>query len=91
MALTETAKKQALALMKTRLNRTPGETALDDYLMARLEAAEQTFAKEGIKLGDSMNDVLLLVDKAVFDYQNRDKQQGEPDWLRAKRRGRWMG
>lgn len=89
--MTETSKKQALALMKTRLNRTPGETALDDYLMARLEAAEKTFAKQGIRLGDSMDDVLLLVDKAVFDYQNRDKQQGEPDWLRARRRGRWMG
>lgn len=89
--MTETSKKQALALMKTRLNRTPGETALDDYLMARLEAAEKTFAKQGIRLGDGMDDVLLLVDKAVFDYQNRDKQQGEPDWLRARRRGRWMG
>lgn len=89
--MTETSKKQALALMKTRLNRTPGETALDDYMMARLEAAEKTFAKQGIRLEDSMDDVLLLVDKAVFDYQNRDKQQGEPDWLRSKRRGRWMG
>lgn len=89
--MNETSKKQALALMKTRLNRTPGETALDDYLVARLDAAERTFAKEGIHLSDGMEDILLLVDKAVFDYQNRDKQQGEPDWLRAKRRGRWMG
>lgn len=91
MAITEGGKKQALALMKTRLNRTPGETALDDYMVARLDAAERTFKKEGIHLSDGMEDILLLVDKAVFDYQNRDKQQGEPDWLRAKRRGRWMG
>lgn len=88
--MNENSKKQALSLMRTRLNRTPGETALDDYFTARLEAAEKAFAKEGIILGDGMDDVLLLVDKAVWDYQNRDKQQGEPDWLRARRRGRWL-
>ena len=88
--MNENSKKQALSLMKTRLNRTPGETALDEYFIARLDAAELAFKKEGIILGETMDDVLLLVDKAVYDYQNRDKQQGEPDWLRAKRRGRWL-
>ena len=88
--MNENSKKQALSLMKTRLNRTPGETVLDDYFAARLNAAELAFRKEGITLSDTMDDVMLLVDKAVWDYQNRDKQQGEPDWLRARRRGRWL-
>lgn len=90
MALTENAKKQALSLMKTRLNRMPAETTLDEYFAARLEAAEQEMARQGITLTDAMDDVMLLVDKAVFDYQNRDKQQGQPDWLKSRMRGRWL-
>ena len=76
--------------MKTRLNRMPGESALDEYFAARLDAAEREMARQGIKLTDGMDDVLLLVDKAVFDYQNRDKMQSQPDWLKAKLRGRWL-
>ena len=90
MALSEDAKRQALSLMKTRLNRMPGESALDEYFVARLDAAEREMARQGIKLTDGMDDVLLLVNKAVFDYQNRDKMQGQPDWLKAKLRGRWL-
>lgn len=90
MALTENAKKQALSLMKTRLNRTPADTSLDEYFAARLEAAEREVARQGIILTDAMDDVMLLVDKAVFDYQNRDKQQGQPDWLKSRLRGRWL-
>lgn len=88
--MTEESKRQALSLMKTRLNRPPGETALDDYFLSRLEAARLDYETQKIILGDSINDVLMLVDKAVYDYQNRDKQQGEPEWLRERRKGRWI-
>lgn len=88
--MTEESKRQALSLMKTRLNRPPGETVLDDYFLSRLEAARMDYEKQKIILGDSINDVLMLVDKAVYDYQNRDKEQGEPKWLRERRKGRWI-
>ena len=39
----------ALRLMKSRLNRLPGDTSLDEYLRARLGAAEADLKKEGIK------------------------------------------
>lgn len=90
MALSPEAKVQALALMKVRTNRAPGDVSLDDMYAARLNGAEQRLAKQGITLADGMDDVMLLVDQAVYDYQNRDKQAGEPDWLRARKRERWL-
>ena len=80
----------ALRLMKSRLNRLPGDTSLDEYLNARLEAAKTELEKEGIRLTDGHDDLMLVVDKAVFDYGNRDKQTGEPDWLRLRKRERWL-
>lgn len=90
MALSENAKKQALALMKTRTNRTPGDASLDEMYSARLDAAEKRLERTGITMTDSLEDVMLLVDQAVYDYQNRDKQTGEPDWLRMRKRERWL-
>lgn len=90
MALSPEAKMQALALMKVRTNRAPGDTSLDDMYTARLDGAEQRLAKQGITLADGMDDVMLLVDQTVYDYQNRDKQAGEPDWLRIRKRERWL-
>jgi len=81
---------QALALVKARLNRLPNDTQLDAYLRARLEAAKKEIEKNGIRLQDDLCDTMLLVDKTVFDYQSRDKQQGQPDWLRARLRNRWL-
>lgn len=81
---------QALALMKTRLNRLEGDTSLDQYFSARIEAAAQALEKTGIVLENTVNDLLLVVDMAVWDYQNRDKPGGMPDWLRLRRRERWI-
>ena len=81
---------QALALVKARLNRTPGDTSLDVYLMARLEAAVAQLERTGIRLTDGVDDMLLAVDLTVYNYQNRDKEGKEPDWLRARRRERWV-
>lgn len=83
-------KTAALALVKSRLNRLPGDTSLDDYLAARIDGAIQEIENTGIVLRDDMNDLLLVVDYAVYMYQSRDKPGGMPDWLRLRRRERWM-
>ena len=33
---------------------------------------------------------MLVVDYAVEQYQSRDKPGGLPDWLRLRRRERWV-
>lgn len=80
----------ALSLVKTRLNRPAADTSLDDYLQARLEAAAGELSRVGITLTDSSEDLMLLVDTTVWQYQNRDKPGGMPDWLRLRRRERWL-
>lgn len=81
---------QALALVKARLNRVQGDTSLDDYLVARIDAAAEELTRIGIALTDSVDDLMLVVDTAVWQYQNRDKPGGMPDWLRLRRRERWL-
>jgi hypothetical protein len=80
----------ALGLMKARLNRLQTDTSLDEYFTARLEAADQALTKAGITLTDSTRDMVLVVDMAVWQYQNRDKPDGMPEWLRLARRERWL-
>lgn len=80
----------ALRLMKARMNRPAADTHLDEYLVGRLESAQAEMDGVGIHLTDSPDDLLLLVDTAVWQYQNRDKQAGMPDWLRLRRRERWL-
>lgn len=87
MALDMTA---ALGIVKARLNRLPGDTSLDEYLSARIEAAANELTKIGITLDDSTDDLMLVVDTAVWQYSNRDKPGGMPDWLRRRRRERWL-
>ena len=81
----------ALSLMKMRLNRMADDTSLDAYLSARLEGTAGELAKNGIVLTQSAADTMLLVDAAVWQYQNRDKAAGMPEWLRLRRRERWIG
>lgn len=88
--MTDEFKAQALALMKTRLNRLEGDTSLDDYFGMRIQATIEALERTGIHLRDDANDLLLVVDMAVWDYQNRDKPGGMPDWLRLRRRERWI-
>ena len=80
----------ALAMMKARLNRLPEDTSQDEYLSARIESAAGELKRDGIALTPDMEDTMLLVDKAVWDYQNRDKSAGMPEWLRLRRRERWL-
>lgn len=80
----------ALLLVKSRLNRPAADTSLDNYLQARINAAATELARTGITLTDSADDLMLLVDMTVWEYQNRDKAAGMPDWLRLRRRERWL-
>lgn len=80
----------ALSLIKARLNRLDSDTTLDEYLTARLSAACAELEKTGITLDDGADDLMLAVDYTVWQYQNRDKPGGMPDWLRLRRRERWV-
>ena len=81
---------QALSLVKARLNRLSTDTTLDVYLTARIMAAEQALEATGIVLTASVADLMLVVDYTVWEYQNRDKPGSMPDWLRLRRRERWV-
>jgi len=80
----------ALKLVKTRLNRVANDTTLDDYFTARINAAIGELQATGITLTDSTEDLLLVVDYAVWQYQNRDNPNAMPQWLRLRRRERWV-
>jgi hypothetical protein len=80
----------ALEMVKHRLNRLPGDTSLDTYLTARIEAAVQELTRVGIVPTESTEDLILVVDYTVWQYQNRDNPGGMPEWLRLRRRERWL-
>lgn len=80
----------ALAMVKARLNRVEGDHTLDAYLSQRIEAAAGEIAGTGIALDDSVEDLMLVVDLAVFEYGSRDKNVGMPDWFRVRLRNRWL-
>lgn len=88
--MTEAMKGTALSLMKARLNRTASDTALDGYFTQRIEAAVLELKGNGIRLTDSADDLMLLVDFTVWKYQNRDSKDEMPPWLRLRRRERWL-
>ena len=80
----------ALSLVKARLNRLASDTTLDTYFQARIDAVIADLTATGIELDSSQRDLMLVVDMAVWDYQNRDHKSGMPEWLRLKRRERWI-
>lgn len=80
----------ALQMVKARLNRLPGDTTLDEYLTTRIWATVDDLTGIGIDLTESTDDLMLVVDSTVWSYQNRDKPGGMPDWLRLRRRERWL-
>ena len=80
----------ALSLVKDRLNRMRVATQDDEYLKTRIDAAARRLAKNGIHLIDTSDDLMLLVDMTVWEYSNRDKMTGMPEWLRQVRRERFL-
>jgi len=80
-----------LALVKARLNRLATDTGLDDYLNKRIEAAVAELQRSGITLDESKpDDILFCADYVVWQYQCRDATSGMPEWLRLRRRERWL-
>ncbi len=80
-----------LALVKARLNRLASDTTLDVYLTSRIEAATAELRRIGIQLdGGQADDVMFCADYVVWQYQNRDAGGAMPDWLRLRRRERWL-
>lgn len=80
----------ALELLKSRLNRLPGDTSLDEMLGRRIESAAQQLTAIGINLTSETRDLMLVVDLAAWQYQNRDKPGTMPEWLRYARFERWL-
>ncbi len=80
----------ALKLVKARLNRLEGDTTLDEYFRARIAAAAGEIESRGIALTDGSDDMLLVVDYAVYQYQNRDKTEDFPAWLEHRLRQRYF-
>lgn len=83
-------KTTALSLVKARLNRLQSDTSLDSYFQARITAAIEYLTGIGITLTDSQEDLMLAVDFAVWQYQNRDNPGAMPEWLQLQRRERWL-
>ena len=82
---------QAFELVKSRLNRLASDTSIDTLLLAMIVAAETEITNESGALGNTdALDLMLLVDTAVWNYQSRDKATGMPEWLRYKRRQRFL-
>lgn len=81
---------QALPLVKSRLNRVASDTSLDTYLTPLIESAELELKRNGINLQDDVDDLMLLVDYATWRYSNRDQKNAMPDWLKLRRRERWI-
>jgi len=81
----------ALAIVKVRLNRLPSDTSLDALFSAVVMAVEADLSKEsGALIEDDPSDLMLLVDASVWRYQSRDKMTGEPEWLKYRKRQRFM-
>ncbi|MDD3212082.1 MAG: hypothetical protein PHY64_00280 [Eubacteriales bacterium] len=82
---------QTLSMVKARLNRLSSDTTLDAYLNSRINAAVEELARKGITLVDSSpDDMMFCVDYVVWQYQNRDTSGAMPEWLRLRRRERWL-
>lgn len=81
----------SLTMVKTRLNRLPSDTSLDEYLTARISAAQGEL-NQMLKtdLNASTADLMLLVDFTVWSYQNRDQSGAQPEWLRMRLRERFL-
>lgn len=88
-----------LLLVKDRLDRTPGNTLRDVPLTHRIEGAIAWLERLGIRFARgedgkiaemTADDLALIVDLTVWMWQNRDKGEDEPKWLRRRLKDRWM-
>lgn len=88
MAYTELT---VLGIVKARLNRLASDTSIDNYLKQRIAAADKELERTGIRLeADDPDDQMFLADLVAYQHNNRDKPGGMPEWMRLKRRERWL-
>lgn len=80
----------ALKLLKERLDRMADDTSRDGYFESRIKQSVAELEKTGIRLTDSIDDLMLVVDMAAWNHANRDKTGAMPEWLAKKRRERWL-
>lgn len=81
---------RAYELVKARLDYICVPATTETYLRARIEAAAKRLEQNGIRLRDTTDDLMLLCDMAVWEFQSRDKPGAMPEWLKIVRRERWL-
>jgi hypothetical protein len=83
--------EMVLGIVKARLNRLASDTSLDIYLTQRIQAADSELERTGIRLqANDVEDQVFLADYVAWQYQNRDKPGSMPEWLKLRRRERWL-
>lgn len=90
--MTENELSTVLTLVKQRLDRMSEDTSRDSYLTYRIRGEARALQDAGIALDVAGNPdhLMHLVDMAVWAYQNRDKPESMPKWLRLRRRELWL-
>lgn len=86
-----------LSMVRDRLDYAPGFTARDGQLRNRIDGVIRELERKGIRViheGKAdiaeIDDVMLVVDMAVWQQNNRDKAESDPPWLRQRLRDRWL-
>jgi CRISPR/Cas system Type II protein with McrA/HNH and RuvC-like nuclease domain len=77
-----------LDIVKARLGRM--DTEKDAYLKALIQATIEKLRGDGIHVQSTVSDDVFVADVVVWRYQNRDKPDGMPEWLKQERRERWL-
>lgn len=80
----------AVALVKQRKDMMPGISQRDEYIEMRVKSVISELEGKGIHLVDTESDLMLVVDMAVWQYNNRDNMAAPPMWLTLARRERWL-
>lgn len=75
-----------LTMLKIELMISPSNTAYDEYLTAKLDAAREFIIREGaatLSPGTSAGDAQLVIGYAAFLHRQKSEKEAElPRWLR---------
>ncbi len=80
----------AVSMFKQRKDMLTGITQRDEYIDMRIKAVISELESKGIHLVNTESDLMLVVDMAVWQYNNRDNMAAQPMWLTLARRERWL-
>ena len=80
----------AIAMVKQRKDMLQTANPKDAYIDMRVRETIGELQDMGIHLVDTPQDMMLVVDIAVWKYNNRDKSHAEPQWLRDAKNTRWI-